>query len=225
MWERAQASVETIALLAAALAVSAALMLGVLRLGPPLAASIGGALSGAFGPGGAPTAPGLDPLERLLIDGATSAEDDGPTLLDLRTQLRSRLDRPAADAAFDVTVRTVVARTFEADAIDAAPGRIDLIDQEAEDAWVRDRFNPGMAERAARVTASLLGLPGAIYSLATDTGLVSDEPDALEAGHAAGDLVVHARGGSRELILRRQPGEGLTVIADRTVNTARGGVR
>jgi hypothetical protein len=225
MRERAQASVETIALLAAALALAAALVLSVVRLGPPLATSIGHALSGAFGPGGASRAPGLDPLERLLLDGATSAEDDGPTLLDLRTLLRSRLDRPAADAAFDANVRALVVRTFESNAIDAAPGQIEVIDQETEDAWVRDRFNPGTAERAASVTASLLGLPGAIFSLATDTGLISDEPDALDAGHAAGDLVVHVAGSPRELILRRQPGQGLTVVADRMLTPARRGVR
>lgn len=224
MRERAQASIETIALLAAALALGAALVLGVVRLGPPLAASIGKALSGAFGPG-SPTAPGLDPLERLLLDGATSADPDGPTLLDLRTHLRSRLDRPAADAAFAANLRTVVARTLTAEAIHAPPGGIELIDQETEDAWLRHRFDPGTVERIARVTAGLSGLPGSLYALAVDVGLVSDEPDAIEAGHAAGDLVVHVGGGLRELVLRRQPGGGLTVVADRAPVPARGGVR
>ena len=61
MRERAQASVETIALMAAAAALAAALALGVVRLGPPLASVIGQALAGVVAPA-APTAPGLDDL-------------------------------------------------------------------------------------------------------------------------------------------------------------------
>ena len=223
MRERAQASVETIALLAAALALGAALLLAMVRLGPPFAASIGQALSGAFG-AGSPTAPGLDPLERVLLAGATSPDADGPTLLDLRTHLRSRLDRPAADAAFAANLRVVVSRTLTADAIDVPAGRIELVDQQTEDAWLRYRFDPGTIERIARVTAGLAGLPGSLYSLAEDVGLVS-EPDTIEPGHAAGDLVVHVGGGPRELILRRQPGGGLTVVADRAGCSPHGGVR
>jgi hypothetical protein len=109
MRERAQASVETIALLAAAMAIAGALTLAVVRLGPPLVASIGQALTHAFGPS-APTAPGLDPLERLVLDRATSTTADGPTLLDLRTHLRSRLDRPSADAAFTAILVPLAAR-------------------------------------------------------------------------------------------------------------------
>jgi hypothetical protein len=223
MRQRAQASVETIALLAAALALAAALMLAVTHFGPPLAASIGRALSGAFG-AGSPTAPALDPFERLLLDGATSAEPAGPTLLDLRTQLRSRLGRPAADTAFDATVRGLVARVLAANAIDTPPGRIELVDHATEDAWLRDRFHPGMVDRIARLTMSLAGVPGAVYSLAEDVGLVSAGADAIDPGHATGDLVVHTHG-LRELILRRQPDGGLTVVADRVRIPARGGVR
>ena len=141
MRERAQASVETIALLAAAMAIAAALMLAVVRLGPPLVASISQALSSAFGPS-APTAPGLDPLERLVLERATSADDEGPTLLDLRTHLRSRLTRPEADAAFMAILRPLAARALSADAIDGGPGRIELVDRATEDQWLRDRFHP-----------------------------------------------------------------------------------
>ena len=79
-----------IALIAAALALAAALLLGVARLGPPLAATLGAGALGRLAPG-TPTAPGLDGLERALLAGATSPDADGPTLLDLRTRLRSRL--------------------------------------------------------------------------------------------------------------------------------------
>src|SRR5260221_14734751 len=102
MRERAQASVETIALLAAVIALAAALMLGVARLGPPLAGSIGDALSGAFDPGAA-VAPGIDPFERLLVASATSPDPDGATFLDLRTSLRARLAPNDADAVFTAT--------------------------------------------------------------------------------------------------------------------------
>src|SRR3954466_4790048 len=111
MGERAQASIETIALLAAVMAVAAGLLVAAAVLGPRLATSIGHALSGASGPG-TPTAPALDRRESLLFDGATSTGPDGPTLLDLRTQLRSRLGTRPADAALDTILRRLVSRTL-----------------------------------------------------------------------------------------------------------------
>src|SRR5438045_914253 len=111
MRERAQASVEAIALLAAAIALAAVLLLGVTRLAAPLGAAIGGAVSGAFG-SGTPTAPGLDAFGGILLAGATSPDPGGPTLLDLRRHLRSSLGRPAADAAFAASVRDLVARVL-----------------------------------------------------------------------------------------------------------------
>jgi hypothetical protein len=212
MRERAQASVETIALLAAAMAIAAALVLAVVRLGPPLAASIGQALSSAFGPS-APKAPGLDPLERLVLDRATSATAGGPTLLDLRTHLRSRLERPDGDAAFAATLRLLTARALSADAIDGEPGRIELVDRATEDEWLRDRFHPGMVARFATFALGVAGGPGAIYSLGRDVGFAADE--AIAPGSAAGDVVVQIGGGLREVVLRKQPDRGLIVIAER----------
>jgi hypothetical protein len=212
MRERAQASVETIALLAAAMAIAAALMLAVVRLGPPLVASISQALSNAFGPS-APTAPGLDPLERLVLERATSATAGGPTLLDLRTHLRSRLARAEADAAFAAILRPLTARALSADAIDGAPGRIELVDRATEDQWLRDRFHPGVVTRFASFALGLAGVPGAIYSLSRDVGLAADE--VIPPGSAAGDVVVQIGGGLREVVLRKQPDRGLIVVAER----------
>ena len=212
MRERAQASVETIALLAAAMAIAAALMLAVVRLGPPLVTSISQALSSAFGPS-APTAPGLDPFERLVLEGATSATTEGPTLLDLRTHLRSRLTHPEADAAFAAVLRPLTARALSADAIDGEPGRIELVDRATEDQWLRDRFHPGFVRRFASFALGLAGGPGAIYSLGRDLGLGTDE--AIPPGSAAGDVVVQIGGGLREVVLRKQPDRGLIVVAER----------
>jgi len=212
MRERAQASVETIALLAAAMAIAGALTLAVVRLGPPLVASIGQALTHAFGPS-APTAPGLDPLERIVLDRATSTTADGPTLLDLRTHLRSRLDRPSADAAFTAILVPLAARALAAGAIDGGPGRIQLVDRTTEDHWLRSRFHPGFVTRFSSFALGLAGGPGAIYSLGRDVGLASE--DAIPPGSAAGDVVVQIGGGLREVVLRKLPDRGLIVIAER----------
>jgi hypothetical protein len=212
MRERAQASVETIALLAGAMAIAAALMLATVRLAPPLVSSIGRALSNVFGPS-APTAPGLDPLERLVLAGATSTTAEGPTLLDLRTHLRSRLERSEADAAFAAILWPLTARALSTDAIDGGPGRIELIDRATEDQWLRDHFHPGVLTRVASFALGLAGGPGAIYSLGRDVGLAADE--AIPPGSAAGDVVVQVGSGLREVVLRKQADRGLTVIAER----------
>ena len=199
---------ETIALLAAAAALAAALVLGVVRLGPPLASVLGHALSGVVTPA-VPTAPGLDDLERAVLAAATSADDDGPTLLDVRTRLRTRLERTVADAAFTAIVRPLVARTLAAGAISSEPVSIAIVDRAAEDDWVRDRV------RVARALgiAELAGPPGALLALVRDFGLGGLPADAFPPGRAAGDVVVKvAGGGYTEVVLRRRPERGLTVI-------------
>ena len=195
--------------MAAAAVLAAVLVLGVVRLGPPLASVVGQALSGIVGPG-APTAPALDDLERALLAGATSADADGPTLLDVRTRLLSRLDRTAADAAFAAILRPLVTRALEAASIPSEPGTIAVVDRAAEDAWVRDRLHAGRAQRVA----DLAGIPGALVSIARDLGLGIDAPvDAFPAGRAAGDVVVQVSGGGfSQVVLRRQPDRGLTVV-------------
>jgi hypothetical protein len=222
MRERAQASVEMIALLAAALALAAALLLGVVALGPSLAASIGQVLSGAFGPS-VPRAPALDPLERLLLDGATSPGPDGPTLLDLRTQLRSRLGSRSADANFAAILRPIVARALSARSIEGTPGDMALVDRSAEDAWLEERFHPGMLSRFKEFAASIAGKPGAVVTLIRDAGLEPDEADGIEPGYAAGDVVAELDDGRHEVILRRRAGTGLTVIAERARLSITGG--
>ena len=66
MRERGQASVETVALIAAVLALAAALLFGIARFSAPLAAALGRALSGVVAPG-TPAAPGLDGLESAIL--------------------------------------------------------------------------------------------------------------------------------------------------------------
>jgi hypothetical protein len=69
--------------------------------------------------------------------------------------------------------------------------------------------------QAAEIAIGFAGLPGAVVSLADDVGLTADEPaDSIEPGRAAGDIVVGFRRGFRQVVLRRQPGSGLAVIAD-----------
>ncbi len=213
MRERGQASVETIALTATALALAVALAVGVIRLGPPLAATLARALSGVVAPE-APVAPGLDGLERALLAGATGPGAGGPTLLDLRTRLRARLGRQAADAAFAAILRPLVARALAARSITSEPGAIAVVDRATEDAWIRRRFHPGFARRAGETALGLAGMPGAAWSLVSDLGLTADEPaDGIRAGSEAGDIVVQVRGGGyREIVLRRRPLSGLAVI-------------
>ena len=148
-----------------------------------------------------------------MLEGATSATAEGPTLLDLRTHLRSRLTRPEADAAFAAILRPLTARALSADAIDGEPGRIELVDRATEDQWLRDRFHPGFVTRFASFALGLAGGPGAIYSLGRDLGLAADE--AIPPGSAAGDVVVQIGGGLREVVLRKQPDRGLIVVAER----------
>jgi hypothetical protein len=224
MRERAQASVETIALLAAALALTAALLLGVMRFGPALATSIGQALSAAFGTG-APTAPGLDPFERLLVASAIGPGAEGATLLDLRTSLRGRLGKKAGDAAFAATLLPLAARALSTAAIGGVPGDITVIDRGDEDSWLRERFHPGALSKLKEFAVTVAGKPGAVATLFRDSGLSSDEADGIEPGHAAGDLVVEVDDGAREVVLRRRAGTGLTVVAEQARFSITGGTQ
>jgi hypothetical protein len=222
MRERAQASVETIALTAAALALAAALLLGVAQLGPPLATSIVRALSGAFDRG-TPTAPALDGLERLLVASATSPDPDGATLLDLRAGLRSRLGRTEGDAAFAATLRPLVLAALSARSIEGAPADIVVVERGAEDAWLRAHFHPGLLGRFKEFAVSVAGKPGALATLFHDGGLGPDEADGIEPGRAAGDVIVRVDDGVRSVILRRRPGTGLTVVAEHARLSITGG--
>jgi hypothetical protein len=223
MRERAQASVETIALMAAVVALAGALTLGAARLGPPLAASIGAALSGAFD-GGKPEAPGLDPFEHLLVASAMSAAADGATLLDLRTSLRARLGQKTGDAAFAATLRPLVVRALSVGSIEGTPGEIRVVDRSAEDSWLRERFHPGGFSRFKEFAMTASGKAGGIVGLLHDAGIGS-EADGIEPGHAAGDIVVEVDDGLREFVLRRRPGAGLTVVAAQGRLSITGGTR
>ena len=144
-----------------------------------------------------------------MLAGATSASANGPTLLDVRTRLRSRLARSTADAAFAAVIRPLVARTLAAGSIASEPGSIAIVDRAAEDEWVRDRLQ---ATRALRL-AELAGPPGAMLALARDLGLGGVPADAFPPGRAAGDVVVQVTGGGySQVVLRRRPERGLTVI-------------
>ena len=213
MRERAQASVETIALLAAAMAIAAVLMLGVVRLGPPLVDIDRPGALGRVRPERTRRRRGSIRSSAWCSTVRRAPTTEGPTLLDLRTHLRSRLARPEADAAFAAILRPLTARALSADAIDGEPGRIELVDRATEDQWLRDRFHPGFVSRFASFALGLAGGPGAIYSLGRDLGLGTDE--AIPPGSAAGDVVVQIGGGLREVVLRKQPDRGLIVVAER----------
>jgi hypothetical protein len=213
MRERGQASVETVALIAVALAVAAALLLGVVRFAPPLAATLAQTLSGILAPS-APTAPGLDGLESALLAAATSPDSEGPTLLDVRAHLRSRLGQAAGDGAFSAVVRPLVERALPSSAAHLEIQSIDVTDTATEAAWLRSRFHPSWSLGASQTVLGLLGPPGAIYALADAFGIAGGElPDALAPGAGAGDVVVTLAGG-RVLALRRRPSSGLTVVGD-----------
>ena len=213
MRERGQASVETVALIAAVLALAAALLFGIARFGPPLATTLGQAIAGVFEPGVA-TAPGLDGLESALLAGATSPDTDGPTILDVRTHLRSRLGRAAGDMAFARALRQVVESALPADAGHVPGMSFAVTDAAFETAWLKTQFHPPASVKAAKTALGLLGEFGALYSLLDSLGVLAhDEPDGIAPGAAAGDVVVRLDS-RRTLILRRRVDRGLVVIAD-----------
>ena len=111
-------------------------------------------------------------------------------MLDLRTQLRSRLGARAADAAFAATLRPIVARALSAAVDRRAPGDIGLVDRSAEDAWLRERFHPGALSRFKEFAASIAGKPGADLLADPRRGSRLRRGGGIEPGHAAGDVVV-----------------------------------
>ena len=90
------------------------------------------------------------------------------------------------------------------------PVGIAIVDRAAEDDWVRDRF---AAARALGI-AELAGPPGALRLPSHAISAWAAHPaDAFPPGRAAGDVVVQvAGGGYTEVVLRRRPERGLTVI-------------
>jgi hypothetical protein len=217
MRERGQASVETIALIAVALAVGTALLLGIAGLAPALASTLARALSGVVTPA-SPSAPGLDGLESALLAGATSPDAEGATMLDVRTHLRSRLGLVAGDAAFAAVLRPLVERDLPEDARDLDIEAIGITDAAEEAAWLRTQLHPDLWVRGAEAAVGWAGVPGGIYSLGTSLGLLGgDHPDAIAPGEATGDVAVVLHG-DRTIILRRREGKGLTRIADTTMS-------
>jgi hypothetical protein len=211
MRERAQASVETAALTAVALALAIVLGLAVVRLGPALASTIAGAVSGVF-ESGRPTAPGLDGLERDLLAAATAGGASAPTLLDLRTQLRARLGDDAGDAAFDDAVRPIVERLAHAASVAGAARAITVVDRSVEDSWLEHRLNPGLMRRALKFAFAESPI-GAADAVAVDAGML-DPRTRISPGNAAGDLVVQIRGRrSGAIVVRRQADGGLAIIS------------
>ena len=79
---------------------------------------------------------------------------------------------------------------------------------------MRRRFHPELAQRVAQTAAGLAGVPGTVYSLVRDLGVVRDAPaDGIEAGFEAGDVLVQFDGGSySEVVLRRREVGGLAVV-------------
>jgi hypothetical protein len=213
MRERGQASVETLALMAAAVALAAVVALGVVRLGPPFASVLREALSGVLAPGSA-TAPGLDDLGQALLAGATSAGADGPTMLDVRTHLRSRLDGASAEAAFSATLKPLILRALADASVESPPGEVTVVGRASEDAWVRGRLHPGFLKRSAEVAAGLLGRGGRLVSVVHDVGFGADRAaEAIRPGYAAGDVVVEVHDGHvHRVVLRRHPDRGFAVI-------------
>src|SRR4051794_27479808 len=226
MRERAQASVETVAIMAVAVALAAALALGVVRLGPPFASALREALSGVFHPGAA-TAPGLDDLERALLAGAAGADADGPTVLDVRAHLRLRLGRTAADTAFAAALKPLVARALQGAGIRSELGAISVVDRAAEDQWVRDRLHPGRVHQAVELGADIvIASRMRVVAVALELANGLDEPgDPIPPGHAAGDVVVRlGKADTRGVVLRRRPGRGLAMIGIGDVSREAAGI-
>ena len=185
--------------------------------------SVGDAISGAFA-GGTPTAPGLDTFERLLLG---QRDERGSGWRDVARSphaLRARLGQ-SGDAAFAATLRPLVARALSEAAIAGAPGVSGSSIARAEDAWLRERFHPGALSRFKEFAVSASGKAGGISSLFRDAGLRSDEEDGIEPGRAAGDVVVEVDDGLREVVLRRRPDAGLTVVAQQARLSITGGTQ
>jgi hypothetical protein len=213
MRERGQASVETVALIAVALAVAAALLLGITGFGPVLTTTLVRALSAVVAPG-AERAPRLDGLEVALLDGATSPDADGPTLLDVRTHLRTRLGRVAGDAAFARVVRPLIAQVLPSDADLQHLEAIRIVDRATEKAALQARFHPDLMTQGAGLLVGSAGPVGNTYSVLKSFGVVEgDQPDSIAPGSRTGDVIVQLPP-RREIVLRHRRGGGLVVLQD-----------
>ena len=113
--------------------------------------------------------------------------------------LRSRLDRPAADAAFAATLRPLVARALAGAARSRAPPATSRWSTaRAEDAWLRDRFHPGLLEQVQGVRRRASPARRARSPRSSTTRASAPaSADGIEPGHAAGDLIVHVDDGVR----------------------------
>ncbi len=151
-----------------------------------------------------------------MLAAATSPDDDGPTLLDVRTHVRSRLGQRAGDAAFAAAVRPLVASIMPSSLRDETPESFDLVDDAAEARWLRAKLHPGRLKTAAGFAFGLAGTAGGVQSVLGDVGLLdTDEPDGVAPGAGAGDMLVGFPGGAT-LIVRRRSGAGLTVFVPRS---------
>jgi hypothetical protein len=213
MRERGQASVETVALIAVALAVATALLLGIAGFGPALMTTLVRAFSGVVAPG-SERAPGLDGLEVALLDGATSPDADGPTLLDVRTHLRTRLGQAAGDLAFADVLRPLIAQALPSDADLKDVEAIGVVDAASEKAALHARFHPDLMTQGAGILVGAAGPVGNSYAVLKSLGVVEgDQPDSIAPGSRMGDVIVRLPL-RREIVLRHRRGQGLTVLQD-----------
>ena len=164
--------------MAAALALAAALAARRrARSGRPLAASLGQALSGVFAPG----APDRARPRRARARAARRRHEPGRRRPDAArpahaAALAPRLaDRPTRHSPRSCA-RSSLARSRRR-SIEADAGRHRRSSTAAtEDAWLRDRFHPGVLSRLEEFAVELAGQPGAVVSLMRDAGLEPDEP-------------------------------------------------
>ena len=213
MRERAQASVETIALTAAALALAAALILGVVRLAPPLAAALSARCPGWSHP----------PRPRHPSSTISSAPCSTRRRVPLPTARRcstcGRISAPASPAPRPSGVRDDAAPARRRRARCARRPRRARRHRRRRP---RDGGRMGGARASIRASgrsrprdrirerarAPSLPRPGPRVSTAESYG------DAIQPGRAAGDVVVSLRPmDCAEIILRRTPGSGLAVVA------------
>ena len=196
MRERAQASVETIALMAVGRRARGGARAG--RRAPRAAVRLGAA--GQRSPASSRRA------RRRLRDSTVSSARCSPApraptptaprcSTCARTCARASI-AAAADAAFAATLRPLVERALAArDASSTEPVDIAVVDRAAEDAWVRDRLHPGAPARAAVELAAgraRLAHPGTRGRRDLGDRRRRAPATAIPPGHAAGDVIVRS---------------------------------
>ena len=188
----------------------------------PLAASIGHALSGAFGPGARPLRPSIRSSDCCSMAPRARTRTARRCSTSGRSCARaSAPDRPTPHSPRSCA-RSSLAR-FRRGRSRGPPATSRSSTAATEDAWLRARFHPGVLSRFREFAASIAGKPGAVVTLIRDAGLEPDEADGIEPGHAAGDVVAELDGGRHEVVLRRRAGAGFTVIAERARLSITGG--